>query len=75
MSRAAAAFDVFAPEALARSGEQTVWQPGDDPLPLGDEPARPARQIGLLEVAIGLQPRVSQRVESMQGHTDQRCDR
>ncbi|MCA0329724.1 MAG: dioxygenase [Actinobacteria bacterium] len=33
MSRAAAAFDAFEPEALARSGEQTVWQPGDDPLP------------------------------------------
>jgi 4,5-DOPA dioxygenase extradiol len=33
MSRAAAAFDAFEPEALVRSGEQTVWQPGDDPLP------------------------------------------
>jgi 4,5-DOPA dioxygenase extradiol len=33
MSRAAAAFDAFEPEALLRSGEQPVWQPGDDPLP------------------------------------------
>jgi 4,5-DOPA dioxygenase extradiol len=33
MARAAAAFDAFEPAALAASAEQSVWQPGDAPLP------------------------------------------